>query len=66
MVISIPVGLNTKYSMYQVPTVKHGGVRVMVWGCFPRNEAGQFMMTTPKYDSIITDNMLPFIEESRT
>lgn len=49
---------------YQVPTVKHGGGNVMVWGCFSRDGVGPLhqvegIMDGPKYVEIIKDVMLP-------
>lgn len=49
---------------YQVPTVKHGGGHVMVWGCFSRLGVGPLVpiegiMDRFKYCEILQSHMLP-------
>ena len=54
---------------YQVPTIKHGGGHVMVWGCFSRNGVGPLVqingtMTAETYNAIITESMISFSHEN--
>lgn len=49
---------------YTVPTVKHGGGSIMVWGCFPAAGTGDLhiiegIMNAAKYQQILQDHMLP-------
>ena len=59
-----PVG--TRYDVrYQIPTVKHGGGNVKVWGCFSYYGVGPLVeiignMDKVLYKSILADTMLPF------
>lgn len=54
-----------KYDIkYQVPTIKHGGGNVMVWGCFSRDGVGPLhkidgIMDRFVYADILKNNMLP-------
>uniref|UniRef100_A0A8R1I4R6 Transposase Tc1-like domain-containing protein n=1 Tax=Caenorhabditis japonica TaxID=281687 RepID=A0A8R1I4R6_CAEJA len=50
---------------YQVPTVKHGGGNVMVWGCFHANGVGPLIRITEimnryMYKDILEKEMLPY------
>lgn len=49
---------------YQVPTVKHGGGNVMVWGCFSRSGVGPLVKIEGKMDrfayrKILEEHMIP-------
>lgn len=53
---------------YTVKTIKHGGSKVMVWGCFSYNQIGPIhlipgIMDAAIYVSILEDVMLPYAEE---
>lgn len=53
---------------YQLPTVKHGGGNVMVWGCFSRDCIGPIhriegIMDQQVYLDIIKDVMLPHAKD---
>lgn len=53
---------------YQIPTVKHGGGSVMVWGCFTASGVGPIVRITGRMDShiytkILEDNLLPFAKD---
>lgn len=54
---------------YQVPTVKHGGGHVMVWGCFSRSEVGPLVevkdiMDRFRYCEILQNHMLPYAKRN--
>lgn len=58
--------VNKKYDYrYQIPTVKHGGGSVMVWGCFSRSGVGPLIRIEGKMDrfmyaKILKSQMLPY------
>ena len=49
-----------------IPTVKHGGGSIMVWGCFAASGPGQLanvegIMNSKKYQEILQDNVRPSV-----
>lgn len=62
-----PVGKRNDVK-YLVPTVKHGGGSVMVWGCFSRDGTGPLIhvegiMNSQVYTDIVKSNMLPHAKD---
>lgn len=61
--------VNTRYSQkYQIPTVKHGGGSLMVWGCFSGHGVGPLfringIMNKEKYLNILETIMLPYARQ---
>ena len=67
-------GLNTKkyvwrkpnkadYPAHTIPTVKHGGGIVMLWGCFSSSGPGELVrvqgtMNSAKYIDILQENLI--------
>lgn len=50
---------NKKYDVrYQIPTVKHGGGSVMVWGCFSRSGVGPLVRIDGIMDRVVYANIL--------
>ena len=62
-----PKGKRTD-AKHMVPTVKHGGGNIMVWGCFSRNGVGPLypisgIIDKTMYKGILQDIMLPYAKE---
>ena len=60
-------GLNAKFHFWRkpgtIPAVKHGGGRIMMWGCFTVEVTGRLVrieakMNGAKYRAIFDDNLL--------
>lgn len=61
---------NARYDpKYQLPTVKHGGGSLMVWGCFSASGVGPLhringIMTKEVYEEILQDVFLPWARQN--
>jgi hypothetical protein len=60
-------GLNTKHHIWRkpgnIPTVKHDGSSIMLWGCYSAPETGRLVsiegkMNWVKYWEILDENLL--------
>uniref|UniRef100_A0AAZ3SJM9 Transposase n=1 Tax=Oncorhynchus tshawytscha TaxID=74940 RepID=A0AAZ3SJM9_ONCTS len=67
-------GLNAKRHVWRkpgtIPTVKHGGGNIMLWGCFSAAETGRLVrikekMNGAKYREVFDENLLQSAQNPR-
>uniref|UniRef100_A0AAZ3S8Q8 Transposase n=1 Tax=Oncorhynchus tshawytscha TaxID=74940 RepID=A0AAZ3S8Q8_ONCTS len=67
-------GLNAQHHVWRkpgtIPTVKHGGGSIMLWGCFSAAETGRLLrikgkMNGAKYSDILDENPLQISQDLR-
>ena len=67
-------GLNAKHHIWRkpgtIPMVKHGGGRIMLWGCFSAAGTGRLVrikakMNGAKYREILDENLLQSTQDLR-